>query len=796
MKLRIDFKAVQKVLTKASKENRDYLFEHEVYDLVRNTGAETVPKYYFFPKNSPLNKDKIASIPGERVVLKVVSPYVLHKSDVGGVSVIIKDPERIVSAVSVMLNDVPGKFAALISNNSELSPQVYKEMKGQILRSAISEHIKGFVLCQFMPPDSYEFGSELFVSLRKSREFGMIISAGLGGTHTELYAERFKKGQAVVAASAEMIEGDVFFDLFKKTISYRKLAGLTRGQKRVVTDEQLLECFSAFIAIAKEFSPLNYKSPFVIEELEINPFAFSGYQMIPLDGLCRFSVPGKQIEKRPVHKIDKLLHPSSIGVLGASARDMNVGRIILNNIIENGFDVSKLTVIHPKAKQIDGVKAVPGLDSIKKKLDLLVLAVNAADIPALIDDVLDQHLAESVIVIPGGLGEKEGMESVAKDMKEKILAAHSITDKGPVFVGGNSLGILSHPGRFDTLFIPEMKLAKSRGDHKRRTAFISQSGAYMITRMSRLSFLDPAYAISIGNQIDLTASDMIKYLNTLDEIEIISVYMEGFSDLDGLEFAKAVHQAVKKGKQILFYKAGRTPEGKTAMSSHTASIAGDYMVCDSCIEQAGAIVAETFTEFEGLLRLSCVLHNKAITGNRLAAVSNAGYEAVGIADNILGEVYKLEMAALSTETGRELSRILKKGKLETIADVHNPMDITPMATEDVYESVIKVFLEDPGVDVVIAAIVPLSPVLKTLPRGIMAQEYFQSENSLAKRIPLLAERYNKPLVIVVDSGPLYDPLADALEQEGLPVFRSADQAVWVLRRYIQGRMWAEKIKNE
>ena len=424
MKLRIDFKAVQKVLIKASKENRDYLFEHEVYDLLRHTGAETVPKYYFFPKNSPLNKDKIALIPGKRVVLKIVSPYVLHKSDVGGVSVINKDPEQVASAVRSMLNDVPENFANLIGNNSELCPQVYKDMRRETLKDAISEHIKGFVLCQYMPPDYYEFGSELFLSLRKSREFGMIISAGLGGTYTELYAERFKKGQAVVAASAEMIEGEAFFELFKKTISYRKLAGLTRGQKRVVTDEQILECFSAFIAVAKEFSPLNSKSPFVIEELEINPFAFSGYQMIPLDGLCRFSVPEKQIENRPVHKIDNLLHPSSIGVLGASARGMNVGRIILNNIIENGFDVSKLTVIHPKAKQIDGVKAVSGLDCIKKKLDLLVLAVNAADIPGLIDDVLDHHLAESVIVIPGGLGEKAGMERVAQDIKKKIQAAH------------------------------------------------------------------------------------------------------------------------------------------------------------------------------------------------------------------------------------------------------------------------------------------------------------------------------------------------------------------------------------
>ena len=70
----------------------------------------------------------------------------------------------------------------------------------------------------------------------------MIISAGLGGTDTELYASRFRKGQAVVAASTEFTSGDEFFELFRHTISYKKLAGLTRGQQRIVTDEQLLEC--------------------------------------------------------------------------------------------------------------------------------------------------------------------------------------------------------------------------------------------------------------------------------------------------------------------------------------------------------------------------------------------------------------------------------------------------------------------------------------------------------------------------------------------------------------------------
>ena len=86
---------------------------------------------------------------------------------------------------------------------------------------------------------------------------------------------------------------------------------------------------------------------------------------------------------------------------------------------------------------------------------------------------------------------------------------------------------------------------------------------------------------------------------------------------------------------MVFYKAGRTPEGKAATASHTASLAGDYMVCESCVSQAGAIVARTFSEFQELMLLAETLNTKTIHGNRLAAVSGAGFEAVGMADSIL-----------------------------------------------------------------------------------------------------------------------------------------------------------------
>lgn len=795
METHVDFSSICQLFEKARADNRAFLFEYEVYDLIRYVGSETPPGYVVFLKNTRLDSKQLEALPGEKVVVKIVSPYILHKSDVGGVQIAKKTVEDVLSTVRRMYYEIPETFIENIQRQKYPVPVGLQGLQGDDLAAAVSASFEGVVLCQYMHPDSEEFGNELLVSLRCTREFGMMLSAGLGGTDTELYAKRFRKGQAVVTGSTKMLDGEEFFRLFTNSISYKKLAGLTRGQQRIVTDEQLLECFSALIEVGNFFSPEHRGAPFIINELEINPFAFSNYLMMPLDGLCSFSMPQRAVGNRPVDRIDSLLHPRSIGIVGVSSKVINIGRIIMENILNQGFPPHRLTLIHSTAKEIDTITTFPGLRAIPSKLDMLILAVNGKEIPGMVSEILRNDLAESVVLIPGGLGERMEGERVLLDMLEQIDTARQQKETAPVFLGGNSLGVLSHPGNYDALFIPEAKLPKKKGEHPRKSALVSQSGAYMITRMSKLSFLDPAYAISIGNQIDLTAGDFLQYFSEVNDLKTVAFYMEGFTDLDGLNFAQAVRESIHRGMEVVLYKAGRTPEGKTAMSGHTASIAGDYMVCESCIGQAGAFVAETFSEFEGLLRLSCSLNNKKILGNRLAAVSNAGFESVGIADNILGEDYSLRMSVFQEETVNSLEKVIGNAGLQSLVGVMNPMDITPMATEEVYTGIIYNLLDDDNTDVVIVAIVPLTPILHTLPEEDIGDDGLATNHDIVGKIAKLNKQTEKPLVMVVDSGPLYDHMANGLEEKGLPVFRSADQAVRVLGKYVQNRLTISRLQK-
>ncbi len=794
--LSINFEAITHLFSNADIQGRNFLYEQETYELLKESGAETPPKTIFLEKGCRPSDEEITALAGDKVVIKIVSSTIIHKTEVGGVKVTEKTPEKIRSTWRRMVSEVPESYALLIERGDTQAPELYNGLTGEQLRQAIIRDIRGVLLVQYMPPDSEAFGNEMIVGIRNTREFGMIISGGLGGTDTELYAERFRKGQAIVAASTSLTDGSDFFSLFQKTISYKKLAGLTRGQRRIVTDEQIKECFSSLIALANFYSPTNQETPFVIEELEINPFAFTDYLMVPLDGMCRFSKEKILPAVRPYHKIDKLLHPNSIGIIGVSTTRMNFGRVILDNILANGFDPKNIRLLQPEREEFEKIKCIPNLTSLENKLDLLVVAVGSEKVPALVDEIIEFDAAESVLLIAGGMGETDESEERASQLMSKIHTAHTTEGGGPVFLGANCLGVISHPGKYDTLFIPEVKLPKQRGSHKRNAAFVSQSGAFMITRLSKCPEVDPAYMISIGNQNDLTLGDMLLYLKDEPEIDVIGIYAEGFQNIDGLSFTKAVKEAVVLGKDVIFYKAGRTPEGKTATTGHTASLAGDYMVCESCIRQAGGIVAQTFSQFEDLLMLSQRLHAKKIFGNRLAAVSGAGFEAVGMADNIQSDDFTLKMADFSTKTREKITAVLRKKQLDTLVEVKNPLDINPGSDDEAHILVTQYLAEDPNVDAVVVGLDPLSPSMCTL-AGTTSEIYsFDNPFSIAKEMPNSLASLEKPIVGVVDGGRLYNPLVDELMAGDMAIFRSSDRAVHALALYIEGRLYAEKMREK
>ncbi|MCP4251635.1 MAG: CoA-binding protein [bacterium] len=746
----VDFETIDELLQAATRQNRSALFENEAYALIRASGAVRVPRTGYVASGDSLSAAALDELDGRRVVLKIVGSGISHKSDRGGVVFVEKDHATVSAAIDELLEIDYGPDAG----------------------------VRGVLVCEYFEHGGAGFGTELFVGIRSAREFGPIIAAGLGGIHTEYFAYHLRRGQNIVTALAFETTGQAFFEMFQRTVAYEVLSGRARGYEQIVSDENLVECFEAFVEMARHYCvPRTHSRPSILE-LEVNPFAFQDGYMVPLDGLCQIGTVAADPPSRPVQKIEQLLHPQSIAVVGASARGMNLGRVILANLAQSGFDKNRIVAIKKGVDRLEGVKCVGSVAEMTERVDLLVVAVGSPQVPDVVDDVLHHRVAESVILIPGGMGETDQGKTSERHLRYQIAHAHAEPDGGPVFLGGNCLGIQSRPGKFDTFFVPSDKMEKHWGSPGRRVALISQSGAYVITRMSNLETLDPAYAISVGNQVDLTVSDLLGYFADRDLADVYGIYVEGFRNRDGLAAARSVARLTEAGKDVIFYKAGRTAAGRSATAGHTASIAGDYNVCTAAMANAGALVAATFKEFEYLVEIASHLQDRRVAGTRIGAISNAGYETVGMADAVVGRSYQVSLPDLCGPCVGRFEEILAQHGLTDLVNLRNPLDLTPMANDDCHEACIRAMLDCLQVDAVVASFVPLTPAMKTTP------EEMASGNSIVNRLAAVYADTDKPLVVVIDSGPLYDHLALKAREAGVPVFRSADSAVRSLGRYL------------
>ena len=680
--------------------------------------------------------------PGARVVVKIASSRVLHRSDVGGVAVVEKRPEMVAGTIARMEQALP--------------------REGRL----------GFTVSAFVPHDA-ALGSELLLGLRHTDDFGPVVTVGAGGIYTEFLARHFAPGNDVAILPVEGMTRDAVERRLRALPVVQLLAGGLRRQAAQLDLSHLVEAVDAFMTLGRAFVPER------LLECEVNPLVVTPDGLVALDVLARLGRPSADVwPARPLHKLRNLLQPRSAAIVGVS-ESMNPGHVILCNLLREGFSPNDIVVVKPGAERIEGCRCVPDIASIPGTVDLLVLAIAAAQVPAAIGAAIEHRKAESLIVIPGGLEEKAGGRDLLVSMYEALKASRASAWRGPVVNGGNCLGVRSLPGRYDTMFIPAYKLPV-RPTTVSPVALVTQSGAFAIAKAAKFAQLNPKYVITVGNQMDLTVGDYLDYLADDDTIRLFGVYVEGFRPLDGKRLLAAAQRIVASGRHVVLYRAGRTQAGAAASASHTASIAGDYAVTRELASEAGVVVAETLDDFEDLVSLFAALGDRPPKGRRLGAVSNAGFECVAMADS-LG---RLELAAWSDATRRALGDALRAARIDSLVDVHNPLDITPMADDATYETIVRAVLDDDGIDVGLVGCVPLTPALSTLAPGAGHREDLSRDSAYAARLGRVAADVGKPWVAVVDGGPLYEPLVARLVAAGIPTFRTADRALRMLNVWV------------
>ncbi|HSM02481.1 MAG TPA: acetate--CoA ligase family protein [Acidimicrobiia bacterium] len=657
------------------------------------------------------------ALSGDRVVLKVVGPA--HKTDIGGVRTVENTPDAILAAAREM----------------EFGPD-------------------GLLLAEFV-----EHEGEILAGVRWTDGFGPVVMIGAGGIEAETAPDPAFLSRATMASAERVL------------LEAEGSRGLLQGRRGASSPAALEDS----ISVARKLLDLGELAmPHLLTDFEINPLVFTERGPVALDALGVVGTARKRSpQPRPVEAIRQQLEPETIAVIGVSER-MNPGRMIVRNILAAGFPSDRLTIVKAGAELLEGCRCVPDIESLQGPVDLLVVAVGANAVDEVLGEAMEK--ARSVILIPGGLGERPGSEDAAKRIRQRLAAAREQRRPAPVASGPNSMGIRSAPGRFDATFIPPERLTGGKAV-AHPVAVVAQSGAFTLSRLDRLPWLHPRYVVTVGNQIDLTVADYLEYFEADPEVMVAACYLEGMAPGDGSRALAVSARLRERDGVLLWYRGGRTAAGARSAASHTAAIATDDRVARALGSGAGILEAGSLDDFDDLLRLAGRFAVRSLGGPAIGVVTNAGFESVAAADS-LGA---LRLAGLSDVTRNTISDLLGGAGLASIAGEANPLDLTPIAGDEVFADAVHAVLDDPGVNLGVVGCVPYSPAVGMLPGDV------GRHGSLVERLAVLAG-HPTPWVVVVDAGRLYDPAADRLEAAGIPVIRSMDRAVRLLGQYAECRL--------
>ncbi|NOR04976.1 MAG: CoA-binding protein [Deltaproteobacteria bacterium] len=450
--------------------------------------------------------------------------------------------------------------------------------------------------------------------------------------------------------------------------------------------------------------------------------------------------------------LEALLHPKNVAVIGASRTSGKVGYEIVANLINGGF-AGDIIPVNPSADQILGLKCYKTLKDYEGTVDLGIVTVPRQNAMAAAQSSIDAGV-KALIVITAGY--RETGEEGAKLEQELagLCRSHNVRLLGP-----NCLGIMNTHHHMNASFAGDMP--ESGG-----ISVFSQSGALCtaIVDSSVTGHFGLAKLISLGNKADLTEVDFLKAFAEDDKTKVIAGYLEDI--VSGDAFVKAAEDACSI-KPVVILKAGTTPAGLKAASSHTGGLAGADMAYGAAFRRSGVIRADNF---QALFDYASALAMQPLPkGDRVLIITNAGGPGTMAADTV--EKSGMTVAALAYSTAAAL-----KGKLPRASSTGNPVDVLGDADPERYAIALSTAQDDDSVD---AIIVILTPQAMTKPA--------ETARAIANCV-----RSDKPVLAAFMGGKHVMPGNVELVAAGLPVYNSPERAVDALKAMYEYSVWRQR----
>ena len=444
-----------------------------------------------------------------------------------------------------------------------------------------------------------------------------------------------------------------------------------------------------------------------------------------------------------------LFEPRSVAVVGASDDPVKWGNWLARGALR-GASRRAVYLVNHRAGEVMGQRAHSALSELPEAPELAVLAVP----PAALEQTVDEAIAtgcRAVVIITAG--EADGDAGGAGDAS---LAARA-REAGAILVGPNCLGV------FDAA--AQLALVPNELPHG-SIGLLSQSGnlALEIGLLAEAAGLGFSRFVSLGNQADLEAAELIHGLAEHDDTELIALYAEDFRD--GRAFARAAEAAARAGKPVVLLAVGRTEATARSVRSHTGALASDSAAIDAACRAAGMERVRGPQELvdlaQGLLRA------RSLRGRRMAVIADGGGH--GSIAAALAHDAGLELPSLSAE----LRTRLREG-LPATAAVANPIDLAGGGEADIhsYDRTAHAVLESGEVDALLMTgyFGGYAAYDERLERG---------EALVADALADAAAGSGRPLL--VQTMHPQAAAARALRRRGVAVYRTIERAVWVLGR--------------
>jgi acetyltransferase len=379
-----------------------------------------------------------------------------------------------------------------------------------------------------------------------------------------------------------------------------------------------------------------------------------------------------------IRNLERVVHPKSLAVVGASDRVGSIGKVVLDNILAAGFE-GEIWPVNPKHRGIAGLRCYANPSLLPGAPDLAVIATPPATIPNIVSE-LSQIGGRAAVVVTAGLTRENGLKQAMLDAARPALFR---------IIGPNTVGLLIPPLKLNASFA---HMNASPGN----IALLSQSGAIATALIDWAADNDIGFShiVSLGDMADVDVGDWLDLLAGEPRTRAIVMYLETIPN--PRKFMSAARAAARL-KPVIAVKSGRHEAAAKAAATHTGALSGADRVVDAALRRAGILrvdgLAELFDAVETTARFG------PVERARVGIVTNGGGAGVLTVDQLLD--CRGELAQLSAATIAKLD-----ASLPSTWSHANPVDIIGDAPPERYKAAIDAVATDPGVDLLLVVNCP------------------------------------------------------------------------------------------